>query len=96
MNYKEDILLAQCHIWLWNTHPETRYCAWHIANERHVPPAVAAQLRSKGVVSGVPDYVFNWHYKTTYFEFKSLVGKQTANQQLAQLKIGRASCRERV
>jgi len=76
----EDRLLAECHKWLWNTHPETRRCSWHVANERKITPMQGAILRAKGVLSGVPDYVFNWNGKTYYFEMKTATGRLSPTQ----------------
>jgi hypothetical protein len=76
----EDLILSNCHKWLWNEHPETRLLAWHVPNERKTHIAEALQLKAKGVVSGVPDYVFNWHGKTYYFEFKTETGRLSKNQ----------------
>jgi hypothetical protein len=97
--HKEDSLLSKCHLWLWNTHPETRHCCWHIANERVVNPIQGAILKSKGVVAGTPDYVVNWGEvtiqngvartigKTYYFEFKSDKGVQSKEQIKAQAAL---------
>jgi hypothetical protein len=70
----EDSLQAKCHIWLWNTYPKLRFCAWHVANERKVSPREGAILKAKGVVAGVPDYVFNYAGKVYYFELKTTIG----------------------
>ena len=71
----EDKLQAQIHIWLWNNYPELRGCFWHVANERKTTAKDGAVLKAKGVVSGVPDYVFNFNGKTYYFELKTSVGQ---------------------
>jgi hypothetical protein len=85
--HQEDSLLAKCHLWLWNEHPETRHCCWHIANERVVNPIQGAILKSKGVVAGTPDYVINWGGHTYYFEFKSDKGGQSKEQVKAQAAL---------
>lgn len=95
MKLYEDVLLYKCHTWLWNTYPETRYLAYHIPNERNVPPLVQAQMRSKGVVKGVSDYVFHWHVDTLlaqipasyFFEMKSPDGVQSPEQKLHQAAL---------
>ncbi len=76
----EDKLLSQCHKWLWNTYSESRYCCWHVANERITSPVQGARLKAKGVISGVPDYVINHKNKVYYIEFKSETGKLSDNQ----------------
>jgi hypothetical protein len=70
----EDKLQSDCHLWLYNNFPQFRGCAWHVANERNTSKAAGAILKSKGVVAGVPDYVFNFANKTYYFELKTSVG----------------------
>jgi hypothetical protein len=77
----EDKLLAECHKWLWNTYPFTRGLAWHVANERKVSLVEGSLLKAKGVLAGVPDYVFNFNGKTTYFEFKSAIGRLKNSQE---------------
>ena len=76
----EDRIISDCHIWLHNTYPDFRGCFWHIANERKVTAIQGAILKAKGVVSGVPDYVFNFCGKTYYFEFKTDKGILSENQ----------------
>lgn len=80
MKREEDILLAACHKWLWNTYPEFQYCMWHVANERETNPISGAILRAKGVVRGAPDYVFNHKGRAYYFEFKSKDGTLSPDQ----------------
>lgn len=70
----EDCILSKCHIWLFNNYPELRNCCWHVANERKQSAVQGAIMKSKGVVSGVPDYVVNFKQQTYYFEFKSEIG----------------------
>lgn len=76
----EDRIISDCHIWLWNTYPELRFCCWHVANERKTNKIQGALLKAKGVVSGVPDYVVNIAEKTYYFEFKTEKGVLSENQ----------------
>jgi hypothetical protein len=80
----EDKILSECHKWLWNTYPETRYLCWHVANERKQSPMQGAIMKAKGVLSGVPDFVINWKGKTLYIEFKISTGKQTESQKMIQ------------
>lgn len=80
MKMLEDSILSRCHVWMWNTYPDLRYCTWHVANERATSKLQGAILKGKGVVSGVPDYVVNAAGKTYYFEFKSEKGKLSENQ----------------
>ncbi len=78
----EDVILSKCHIWLWNEYPDLRFCCWHIANERKTNKIQGAQLKAKGVVAGVPDYVVNYKGKTYYFEFKTDIGYLTKQQKI--------------
>lgn len=80
MNKEEDILLAQCFQFLWNTRPELRHTFWHVANERKTSPISGAILKAKGVLSGVPDFVINYAGKTHYIEFKSKTGTLSTSQ----------------
>lgn len=80
MKESEDLILSQCHTWLWNTYPELRYKCWHVANERTCSAKEGAILKAKGVVSGVPDYVINHKCRSYYIEFKTDTGKLSDNQ----------------
>lgn len=83
----EDRLLAQCHQFIWNTYPETRYLTWHVPNERKQTRLQGAIMKAKGVVSGVSDYVINWNTKVYYIEFKTDSGKQSENQEKHQKQL---------
>lgn len=83
----EDSLLSLCHIWVFNNYPELRYCTWHIANERKQSKVQGAIMKSKGVVSGVPDYAINYDGKTLYIEFKSDIGVLSESQKKVHLAL---------
>jgi hypothetical protein len=76
----EDQLLTHCHKYLWNNYPDSRLCCWHVANERKTNAIHGGQLKAKGVIAGVPDYVINHNSKTYYIEFKTDIGTITHQQ----------------
>lgn len=85
----EDRLLSKCHQWLWNNFPQTRGAAWHVANERKTTGMQGAILKAKGVVAGVPDYVFNYEGKTYYIEFKFAAGLLSSSQKKVILALNK-------
>jgi hypothetical protein len=71
----EDVLQAYCWQWLYDTHPETRKCCWHVPNGGARTKVQAAQFTGMGVVAGVHDLHFFWQKQFYIFELK--VGNNT-------------------
>jgi hypothetical protein len=77
-NLSHDRLLSECFMWLWNTHPETRYTAFHVTNELKPQKNEAkkqyvirlSQAKAIGVVAGVTDLIWYWGGKLYVFDVK--------------------------
>lgn len=67
-------LQASCFQWLWNNHPETRLCCFHVPNGGSRNAIEGMQLKASGVVAGVADILFIWKGKIHAFEFKTPTG----------------------
>lgn len=82
----ESQIQAECVMWLWNTHPETRGLFFAVTNNsEHV--ARAMQRKAVGLVSGVSDTIFLWECETYLIEFKTPTGRQSKNQIEWQSKV---------
>lgn len=68
--------------WVWNFHPKTRRCLWHVPNGQGRSKIEAMMLKSSGVVAGVHDLHFIWEGKFYVFELKFQNGKQSKEQLL--------------
>jgi len=53
----EDRLLAECFKLAWNKYPQTRRNLFHVPNERKQDPIKGAQMKAKGVIAGVSDFI---------------------------------------
>lgn len=76
-NMSHDQLQSECHLWLWNEHPELRFLAHaninNLTKEESTKSESArriAQLKSIGLVKGVLDYEFLYAGRMYYFDFK--------------------------
>lgn len=84
----EDVLLAICFQWAWNTYPQTRRLLLHIPNELDRLPGESrqnhirrlTQAKAKGVVPGAPDLIFLWDGVLYAFELKTPIGSVSAAQ----------------
>lgn len=82
----EAQIQAECVMWLWNTHPETRGLFFSVTNNsEHI--ARAMQRRALGLISGVSDCLFIWGGRTYCFEFKTPTGHQSPAQIEWQHKV---------
>lgn len=66
--------------WAWNNHPQTRKLLFHVPNGGSRNKAEAMQLKSSGVIAGVPDLLFVWAGKLHAFECKTLTGTVSPEQ----------------
>lgn len=82
----EDILQAACWQELWQLHPETRRCCWHVPNGGDRRIIQAKQLQAMGVLAGVHDIHLFWATRLYIIEFK--VGANQLSD--AQKKYGLA------
>lgn len=72
---KSEIQLqAECFQWLWNTHPETRLCCFHVPNGGSRNAIEGMQLKASGVVPGIPDLLWLYNGYLNAFELKTLNG----------------------
>jgi len=82
MSKKHDRLQFECHAWLWNTYPETRYLAHAnfntLSSQDKNAIGTMARLKSIGLVAGVLDYEFYWKGKLYVFDMK--VGRDKLSQ----------------
>lgn len=82
----EAQIQAECVMWLWNEHPETRGMFFAVTNNsEHI--ARAMQRKSLGLISGVSDTLFMWKGRTYCFEFKTPIGNQSAAQREWKNKV---------
>ena len=71
---------AECFQWHWNTYPLERM---RLFMNYNTPPSkvMGGQLKAQGMVAGVADMSYLLpHGKVAYIEFKTEIGKQSANQ----------------
>ena len=100
-----DNLLKEMHMWLWNTHPETRYM-YH-ANFNGLPPLleklipyelkmrIMSVLKGVGLVKGVLDAELYWNGRLYMFDAKVGTDKLSKEQKecIAALEAnGGAGC----
>jgi hypothetical protein len=83
----EAHLQSHCYQWAHNTFPQTRGLLFAVPNGGTRNKIEASQLKATGVVPGVADMLFLWHYKTYAFEFKSGAGKQSPAQKEWEQKV---------
>lgn len=74
-------------MWLWNNHPKLRGLSWHVENERKRNKVQQGIAKAKGIIPGVPDYVFNYAKSVYYFEFKTEIGIQSGAQKEVQRQL---------
>ena len=77
----EDVLQAYCWQWLYDTHPETRKCCWHVPNGGARTKVQAAQFTGMGVVAGCSDMHFIWRSRLYIIELKVLANHITEAQE---------------
>ena len=76
----EISIQSQCFQWLWNEHPETRYCFFAVPNGGTRNMREAMGMKASGTVAGVSDCIFFWKGEMYCIEFKADVGKQSDKQ----------------
>jgi hypothetical protein len=77
----EDILQSDCWKWLWNNHPVTRRCCWHVPNGGKRIIKEAAKFKAMGVLAGVSDIHFIWASQLYIIELKVGVNHITDAQE---------------
>lgn len=60
---------------IWQNHPETRYCLYHVANEAQRSPVEWGQLKAAGFIKGIQDLHLLWRGVTYRIEMKGDGGK---------------------
>ena len=70
-NASELQIQANAYLHLVNNYPELRGCIFHVPNGGFRSSTIEGnQLKSAGVVSGIPDLIIIWDGKFTYIEVK--------------------------
>ncbi len=70
-NASEIQIQANAYLWLVGNYPELRGLLFHVPNGGfRSSPIEGNQLKSAGVVSGIPDMLLLWKGKITYIEVK--------------------------
>lgn len=84
MKHSHNSLQSQCHLWLWNQHPELRYLSHANINNltTETPDAriQMAKLKAIGLVKGVFDYELFYRGVLYCFDFKVGADKLSQDQ----------------
>lgn len=76
----EDQLLSNCFQWHWNNYPTKRMLLFHVPNEGSSSKIRGGQMKAKGVVAGVSDFILLENGKVYCLECKTFEGKQSKQQ----------------
>jgi hypothetical protein len=86
MKTSENKLQSNCFLWSWNKLPETRMLiSYNLGNSKN--KVDGARNKSLGLIKGRADMEMLWKGKLYYFEFKTLIGKQSQDQKDFKLKV---------
>lgn len=75
-------LQSKCFQWAWNTYPQIRHLIFSVPNGGTRNPIEATQLKSSGLVPGIPDILIVWPVLIGV-EFKT----ETGTLSPAQVKV---------
>lgn|SRR5690606_7941161 len=75
MEKSENKILSEAFKFLWNNHPEIRYCFYHVANEAKRTPIEWSMLKAIGFTKGIQDIHFLFKGHAYQIEMKTPTGR---------------------
>lgn len=85
-NESENTLQQKCFKWFSATYPDLHGLLWHNYNNPRNKVA-GAQLKTMGLIAGVPDLIFVGHGVPTFFELKTKTGRVSGVQSEIHAKL---------